>query len=170
MRSGANVNEPAPVGDPVRIVVASVGIDGPIVGTGLRDDGTLDVPADPHVAGWFTGAPRPGEIGPAVIVGHVDSRAFGLGVFWGLDRVEVGAAVTVYDVPPGQQSPTPQLAEQHFVVVATQRIPKVDFPTAAVYGIVPNSALRLITCGGSFDRSTGHYRDNVVVYLERTGG
>ena len=160
VRSGANVNVPTEVGDPLRIVVPSVGIDGPIVPSGLLADNTIAVPEDPKVAGWFTGASRPGELGPSVIVGHVDSRKFGLGVFWGLDKVAVGALVTVETTQ----------AEQHFTVVAVQQIPKVDFPTADVYGVVPNASLRLITCGGSFDRSIGHYRDNVVIYLEKING
>jgi len=145
------------VGDPIRVIVASAGIDGPVSASGVLDDNTVAVPPDPSIAGWFTGGPRPGELGPAVIVGHVDSKKTGPGVFYRLREVQVGDIATVVTTTGIQQ----------FVAVATELVPKNAFPTDRVYGQVPVAALRLITCGGSFDRSIGHYRDNVVVYLVR---
>jgi hypothetical protein len=160
VRGGANVNAAADVGDPVRIVVPAAGIDGPVSAAGVLDDNTVAVPPDPSIAGWFTGGPRPGELGPAVIVGHVDSKQAGPGVFYRLRDVKVGDTATVVTTTGTQQ----------FVAVATERVPKDEFPTSRVYGQVPIAALRLITCGGSFDRSIGHYRDNVVVYLVKVPG
>ncbi|MEO5899263.1 MAG: class F sortase [Ilumatobacteraceae bacterium] len=155
VRDGANVNAVADVGDPIRVIVPSAGIDGPVSAAGVLADNTVAVPPDPAIAGWFTGGPRPGELGPAVIVGHVDSKKSGPGVFYRLRDVKVGDIATIVTTTGSQQ----------FVAVATERVPKNAFPTARVYGQVPTAALRLITCGGSFDSSIGHYRDNVVVYL-----
>lgn len=155
VRSGAEISPRAVVGDPVTISIPSLDVESTIVPTGLLGDGTIDVPADPSIAGWFTGGPRPGERGPAVIMGHVDSKQYGPGVFYALRDIEVGAVVTVGTTTEPQS----------FVVRSVERYPKDAFPTESVYGTVPEPALRLITCGGSFDRSIGHYRDNVVVYL-----
>lgn len=79
VRGGANVNTVADVGAPIRVIVASAGIDGPVSAAGVLDDNTVAVPPDPSIAGWFTGGLRPGELGPAVIVGHVDSKKTGPG-------------------------------------------------------------------------------------------
>lgn len=155
VRPGADVNVGADVGDPLSITIPSIGVTGTIVDAGLLADGTLEVPADPSIAGWYAGGPRPGERGPAVIAGHVDSKRAGPGVFWRLRELRVGAAVTI-------QTTTTTLT---YVVDVVERHPKDDFPTERVYGPTPDRALRLITCGGSFDRSTGHYRDNVVAFL-----
>lgn len=160
VRSGASVNAVGDVGDPVRVIVPSAGIDGPVSPAGVMDDDTVAVPPDPLIAGWFTGGPRPGELGPAVIVGHVDSKKSGPGVFYRLREAKVGDTATVITTTGSQE----------FVVVATELVAKDEFPTARVYGQVPIAALRLITCGGSFDRSIGHYRSNVVVYLVKVGG
>ena len=89
-----------------------------------------------------------------MIVGHVDSKR-GPGVFWRLHELPVGAVVTVLTTT----------GPIEFVVESVEQYPKDQFPTQDVYGAVPRPALRLITCGGSFDRSIGHYRDNIVAYL-----
>lgn len=154
-RSGANISGDAPVGDPVSISIPSIGVDSKLTPTGVLDDGTVAVPPDPSIAGWFTGGPRPGERGPAVIMGHVDSQTAGPGVFWRLSELSVGAVATVQTSDRSQT----------FVVQSVEQYPKNAFPTQAVYGPVPQPALRLITCGGSFDNSIGHYRDNIVVFL-----
>lgn len=160
MRSGANVNAQAAVGDPIGLTVASIGVDTPLIGAGVLDDGTVAVPPDPAIAGWFTGGPRPGELGPAVIMGHVDSKKSGPGVFWRLRDLAVGADVVVHTTTGDVQ----------FVVTAREQVAKDAFPTERVYGPVPGRALRLITCGGSFNRDIGHYRDNIVVYLVAVDG
>ena len=106
------------------------------------------------VAGWYTGSPRPGAIGPAVIAGHIDSRS-GPGVFFHLSRLKPGDQVYV-------RRADGTLAV--FRVTAVQMYLKDRFPTAAVYGPTPDAELRLITCGGTFDPARGSYLSNVVVY------
>lgn len=155
VRDGANVSPDAPVGDPLSISIPSIGVESALVPAGYADDGTVAVPPDPNIAGYFTGGPRPGERGPAVIMGHVDSKKTGPGVFWHLRDLAVGSTVTVQTTTGALQ----------FVVQAVEQYPKNAFPTERVYGPVPEPALRLITCGGSFDRSIGHYRDNIIAFL-----
>jgi sortase family protein len=154
VRSGADASLDAGVGEPLAISIPAIGVESMLLTTGTLVDGTIDVPKDPSVAAWFTGAPRPGDRGPAVIVGHVDSK-HGPGVFWRLHELPVGAIVTI-------ETTTGPI---EFVAERIEQYAKDGFPTADVYGAVPRPALRLITCGGSFNRSIGHYRDNIVAYL-----
>jgi sortase (surface protein transpeptidase) len=155
VRSGANVNQVDAVGEPVGLTIPSIGVDTPLTPVGVLDDGTVAVPPDPSIAGWFTGGPRPGELGPAVIMGHVDSKKSGPGVFWRLGDLDVGDEAVVHTTS----------GDVRFVVTEREQVAKDSFPADRVYGPVPERALRLITCGGSFDRTIGHYRDNIVVYL-----
>jgi hypothetical protein len=150
---------PVPVGAvPVGLAIPAIGVDErTLVTLGRNPDGSLQVPSDYARAGWFTGGPVPGRPGPSVIAGHVDSRA-GPAVFFRLRELRAGDVVTVR-MSDGGQLP--------FRVDGVRQYPKANFPTAAVYGPVPGAALRLITCGGSFDRTVRSYRDNVVVYASR---
>jgi Sortase domain len=113
-------------------------------------------PPRPEVdrAGWYRLGPRPGERGPAVIVGHVDSRE-GPAVFFRLGQLRRGDRIVV-----GQDGG----AAAAFAVERVERHPKEALPVARIWNLTGQPVLRLITCGGSFDRSTGHYRDNVIVY------
>lgn len=158
MRSGRNVNETVAVGLPRSLTVSAIDLETPLIPLGLAADGTAAVPDDPEDAGWFSAGPRPGEVGPAVVMGHIDSRT-GPAVFARLSELAPGDEVVV-----GTDS-----GDQTFTVDRTQQVAKDEFPTDEVYGARPDPALRLITCGGEFDRSTGHYRDNVIVYLRLTG-
>jgi hypothetical protein len=118
-------------------------------------DGGLEVPKDFDDVGWFTPGPSPGQLGPAVIAGHVDSTA-GSAVFYRLGELRRGNSITV-----GRDDGT----TARFVVDAVHEYPKDQFPTAEVYGNTTSRAeLRLLTCGGDFDHRTGHYVDNVVVF------
>ena len=136
------------------MLAPTIGLDSSLVRLGLAASGTLDVPGDPAVAGWFERSAVPGQRGPAVIAGHVDSED-GPAVFFRLRDLAVGDPVVVVGGDGGETAFRVDAVEQHA---------KDAFPTAAVYGPAPGPVLRLITCGGAFDRSTGHYRDNVVVY------
>jgi hypothetical protein len=120
---------------------------------GVDAAGALVPPADPAVAGWFSASSVPGDPGPSVIVGHVDSRA-GPGVFFGLGDLDVGARIEV------RRSDGRTV---DFRVVDVYDVPKSEFPTERVYGPVPGPELRLITCGGEFDRAARSYLRNVVV-------
>jgi hypothetical protein len=144
---------------PVWLTVPAIGVRTRLVDLGLNKNGTLQVPDSTAVAGWFTGSPRPGAIGSAVIAGHVDSRT-GPAVFFWLRTMRRGERIYV-------RRADGTLAV--FTVFSVRMYPKDKFPTAAVYGPVPDAELRLITCGGIFDQSLGSYLSNVVVFARLTG-
>jgi Sortase domain len=139
---------------PVRLVIPAIGVATRLVRLGLDADGGMAVPADYGRAGWYRLGPRPGDPGPAVIAGHVDSRT-GPAVFYRLRELRPGQVVVV------ERADGTRL---RFVVEQARSYPKESFPTAAVFGPVPSAALRLITCAGDFDRARGSYRDNLVVF------
>ena len=114
----------------------------------------MQVPARPEDTGWLRTSPAPGQQGPAVILGHVDSTS-GPAVFYALRRLAVGDPVVVTRHDGSQV---------RFTVDGVRRFAKSDFPTQATYGPVPGPALRLITCDGPYDRSAGGYQDNLVVF------
>jgi Sortase domain len=142
------------VADPVRVEIPSIGVSAPIIRLGLNSDRTLEVPEDYGDAGWWSGGPRPGEAGPAVIVGHVDSYT-GPAVFYRLRELGPGDEVAVVRRDGSRV---------RFTVQGSEQYPKDEFPTARVYGRTDGPTLRLVTCGGAFDSSTGHYVDNAIVY------
>ena len=160
----ATVGRPAPVGasapvtlapsPPVGLRIDRIGVQTPLDPLDLDADGAVAAPADVDHAGWFVRGPQPGQPGPALIAGHVDS-ATGPAVFVRLAALTAGDRIAV-DRADGTTAT--------FVVDAVGRYPKAAFPSAAVYGPVPVPALRLVTCGGAFDRASGHYLDNVVVF------
>jgi sortase (surface protein transpeptidase) len=140
---------------PVHLRIPAIAVDAPaLVPLGLGPDHQLEAPAKFEDVGWYTGGPVPGDPGPAVIAAHVDSRS-GPAPFFRLRDLKGGDEVFVMR-SDGH--------ETRFVVDRVQRYPKNAFPTDAVYGPAPGSALRLITCGGSFDAAKRSYRDNIVVY------
>ena len=145
---------PPPAARPVSLTIPLIGVKTQLVKLGLTADGTLQVPSSTTVAGWYIGAPRPGDIGSAVIVGHVDSLT-GPGVFYRLSELRPGNRIFVLRADGTTVA---------FRVTAVRAYQKDAFPTHDVYGPVPDAELRLITCGGDFDAATGHYLSNVVVY------
>jgi hypothetical protein len=144
---------PATTSPPVRLVIPLIGVDSALQPLGLLPDGSLQPPTAWAVAGWYRGGVIPGAVGPAVIIGHVDSYS-GPAVFFRLRDLRPGDAVLVRRQDGGALV---------FMVDASDRYPKSHFPTAAVYGATATPVLRLITCTGEFDRSTGNYLDNLVV-------
>ncbi len=142
---------------PVRLRIPSLGVDAPVGPVGKASDGSVEVPSRWEDVGWYDGGVRPGEVGPAVLLGHVDSQS-GPAVFVRLPQARLGTVVEV--VGTGGEV-------TRFRVDRVQQYPKTRFPTDAVYLPALSPQLRLVTCGGSFDRSTGHYRDNIVVYASR---
>ncbi|MFI6241353.1 class F sortase [Micromonospora sp. NPDC050795] len=144
---------PTPHGPPTRVRVPRIDVDSPLTVLGLDRAGVLIPPTDFHTAGWYGGGPAPGDTGPAVLAGHLDSRR-GPAVFARLGELRPGDLVEVWR--GGQR-----LA---FRVTGSLRTRKDQFPTAVVYGPTPGAELRLVTCGGDFDRRRGHYVDNVVVF------
>ena len=144
---------------PVWLSIPVIGVRTSLVDLGLGANGALQVPSSTAVAGWYTGSPRPGAVGAAVIAGHVDSRS-GLGIFFWLRELRPGDRIYV-----GRADGTMAV----FTVTAVRKVAKDLFPTAAVYGAVPDPELRLITCGGVFDRSLGSYLSNIVVFARLSG-
>jgi hypothetical protein len=139
---------------PTGLVIPAIGVKTHLIRLGVTTTGALQVPASIAVAGWYTGSPRPGATGSAVIAGHIDSVS-GPGVFFRLRELRPGDLVYV-------QRGHARVAV--FKVTAVQTFLKPRFPTAAVYDPVPNAQLRLVTCGGTFDTATRHYLSNVIVF------
>lgn len=139
---------------PVRVKVPDLGIDAPVILLGLDQDQALEVPGNATDTGWWTGGSVPGTVGPAVLAGHVNYKGQA-GVFQEIGRMEPGDRVEV-TLDDGTATA--------FVVDRVEQHAKDAFPTDAVYGPTPGSELRLVTCGGDFDESSGHYDDNIVVY------
>lgn len=151
--------EPATDVRPTGLQVPAIGLDVPLTTLGLQPDGTVEVPADAADAGWLTASAVPGRTGPAVLVGHVDS-AVGTGVFARVGELAPGDEVVV-TLDDG--------SVVTYRVTRTDAYPKDAFPTAEVYGPAPAPVLRLVTCGGTFDRAAGSYEDNVVVQAVLAG-
>jgi LPXTG-site transpeptidase (sortase) family protein len=139
---------------PKRIEIPAVGVSAPVIPLGLNPDRTIEVPEDFDDTGWFTEGPEPGEVGAAVILGHVDSKS-GPAVFYRLRALRPGdiVAITLEDRSTVRYRVTSSLAAR-----------KSRFPTDLVYAQTRRPTLRLITCGGPFNTSTGHCRDNYIVF------
>lgn len=142
---------------PVHVAIPSQNIDVDITPVDRDSNGAIAMPPTlDWVAGWYDLSPTPGELGPAVIVGHVDTYE-GISVFWNLRYVQPGDSVAVTRADG---------TTANFSITALQQYDQATFPTQTVYGNTSDSELRLITCGGSFDTSTGHYTQNTVVYAK----
>lgn len=152
-----------PPSEPVAIDIPAIGVHSKVQYLGLTQNGELEVPAPgPHYdeAAWYKYSPTPGSLGPAIISGHVDSARDGPSVFFRLGDLRPGDEVMV------------TRADGLVAVFEVDELrvhPKDEFPTQLVYGNTDHAALRLITCGGPFDRATGHYVDNVIVFASLVG-
>lgn len=156
---------PAPVvpatsvpGDPhpIGIAIPSIRVASSLVPLGLNADGSVQVPPieRPGQAGWYDGGPGAGEVGPFVVLGHVDSYTEA-GVFYRLRDLRAGDRIEI-DRRDGSRVT--------YLVDRVERFPKDEFPTGAVYGDAPRPEIRLITCGGDFDESRRSYEDNLIVF------
>ncbi|WP_127502815.1 class F sortase [Actinoplanes solisilvae] len=143
-----------------------VGLDIPVIKVrtsllrlGLRDDGTVDLPPldSAAPAGWYRHGAPPGSAGAAVILGHVDSAKDGPAVFYRLRELKPGATVRVRRADGSTAV---------FTVTRKSWYRKTAFPALEVYGPTDHASLRLVTCGGGFDRGRRSYRDNLVVYAD----
>jgi len=148
------VQQAREVAAPTRVEVPSLGISSDLDRLGTDGTGRLETPPQWQVAGWFASGPRPGDDGPAVIAGHVDSPT-GPAVFARLSELEEGDLVRVTDA---------EGVVREFAVTSTTTTPQDGFPTEAVYGPTPDSQLRLITCDGPYDAANGGYQDNLLVF------
>lgn len=154
----AVVGQVLPRSVPVRLDVPRLGIRGArLVTLGLAKDRSIEVPSvgANSPAGWFDGSPTPGQLGPSVILGHVDSAAAGPAIFYKLSTLRPGDIATV-------------TRADHTVAVfqvdSVEEYAKASFPTMQVFGNTDHAALRLITCGGKFDPAKASYESNIVVY------
>ncbi len=145
------------VAPPVSLAIPEIGVSSGLELLGRAGDGTVDVPRDPASVGWWTGGARPGQDGPAVLLGHVDTSE-GPAVFYRLHELERGDELVVERADGTRAT---------FTVTRTEQHPKQDFPTDRVYYPTLQPELRLVTCGGTIDPGTGHYRDNVIVFANQ---
>lgn len=150
----------AAVAVPAGIEIPRIDARSSLVGLGLDAEGAVQVPPveEPMQAGWFTGAPKPGEPGPAVVLGHVNGGGQA-GVFARLHELAEGDEVLIRRTDG---------TVARFTVTRVDQVPKTDFPTEAVYGDTEGPELRIVTCGGTFDHAARSYRDNVIVYARLT--
>jgi hypothetical protein len=140
---------------PVKVSIAGLGVRARIVPVGVvRLQGTMEVPRDIRLVGWYQFGPSPGEPGSAILIGHVDSRAQGRGAFFGLAHLRIGATILV-ESENGKRST--------FSVVARRSYPKDRLPLR-VFDRTGPPTLTLVTCGGYFDERTRHYADNIVIF------
>ncbi|TFV52761.1 class F sortase [Geodermatophilus sp. DF01-2] len=152
------IEPPGPeVAEPVTLRIPSLDVTSELLRLGLNDDGTVEVPplGPNDQAGWYHNSPRPGAVGPSVLLGHVDSAEWGPGVFFELGALTPGDEVEVTRADGSVAV---------FAVDRVERYPKDEFPTLEVYGNTTDPQLRLITCGGAFDPAARSYEDNVVAY------
>jgi len=145
---------------PVHLRIPAIGLSDPLSQLGLSKGGTVQVPTNVHVPGWYKYGAVPGQLGSAVILGHVDSVS-GPAAFYKLAALRPGNKVYV------------TLSNGHvvgFKVIGLRMYQKTTFPDKLVYGYHPYSALQLVTCGGIFDVATGHYLSNIVVFTVKISG
>ncbi|WP_298176626.1 class F sortase [Saccharomonospora sp.] len=153
--ANADVQAALSASPPVRLRIPDIGVDtGTFVGLGLEPDNTMEVPEGAETVGWYEESPTPGERGPSVLAAHVDWQNQ-KGVFFDLRNLEAGADVVV-DRADG--------STVLFRVTEVEQYPKDAFPTEKVYGNTDGAELRMITCGGSFNRTVQSYHDNVIAY------
>jgi hypothetical protein len=147
-----------PPSKPAALVIPAIGVQSPIHALGLDDDGALETPEPGpryNHAAWYRHSPTPGAMGPAILLGHVDSATEGPSVFFRLGELTPGDRVLVTRDDDSVAV---------FRVDHVRRYAKADFPTNLVYRDIDHAGLRLVTCGGAFDSASGHYLDNIVVF------
>lgn len=142
---------------PVSLDIPSIGVTSALHDLGLDESGAIEAPSGARYdeAAWYRHSPMPGSKGPSIILGHVDSAANGPSVFFRLAELVRGDLVSVTRADG---------SIARFKVDSVRRYPKEDFPTERVYGDLDHAGLRLITCGGAFNSTAGHYEDNIVVF------
>ncbi|ADG87257.1 class F sortase [Thermobispora bispora] len=145
---------------PKRLIIPKLGVDAPIISVGTDRNGELESPPmdEPNLVGWYRGGPTPGQAGPAVLLGHKDTRTRSA-VFSRLHELRYGDRIEVVRMDG---------TVAVFTVGGVEQASKDTFPTERVYGRTEYAELRLITCGGVYNRVSGHYLDNVIVYARMT--
>ncbi|MDQ2848883.1 MAG: class F sortase [Actinomycetota bacterium] len=148
-----------PASQPVSLSIPAINISSSsLLNLGRLPDGTIAVPPvdDPHgKAGWYNGSPTPGTLGPSVILGHVDSAKYGPSIFYSIGSLKPGDEVSVTRKDG---------IVAVFKIDGVRSYSKTAFPTQEIYGNLNYAGLRLITCGGTFDPSSGHYQSNIIAF------
>ncbi len=143
--------------EPVRLVIPKINLDTTFVPPlTLNADQTVSVPDSYEEVGWYTYGATPGEIGPAVILGHVDSLE-GPAVFFSLGQLDAGDEIEVTRADGTVAT---------FIVTNKERLPQEKFPTEKVYGQIDYAGLRLVTCTGIYNKGSLRYSHNLIVYAE----
>jgi sortase (surface protein transpeptidase) len=146
---------------PVRLRIPAIGVDAPVLPTGVQAGGALAIPPDPADVGWWAAGAFPGEpTGAVILAGHIDSAASGPGALFRLQQVRPGAAITV----------TANGHVYRYRVAALRAYAKNALPAAAIFGQQVSARLVIVSCGGPFDAATGHYLENIVAYAVPVGG
>jgi sortase (surface protein transpeptidase) len=151
-----SVRTPPAVAAPIRVEIPAIGVSSELQRLGRDRRGAIEIPDVWDTAGWYAEGARPGQAGPAVVLGHVDSR-YGPAVFFRLRELAAGDRIVITRDDGSRVT---------FVVDRLERHAKTRFPTDEVYLSTLEPTLRLVTCGGPFDRGSGHYQDNLVVFAE----
>ncbi|GAA1878456.1 class F sortase [Actinomadura bangladeshensis] len=147
---------------PTKIAIPRIGVSAPVGAVGLLPDGRVEEPplSKPNLAGWYDEGVTPGEVGPSVILGHVDANGKPA-VFYRLKDLKPGDKIAVARKDGSVAT---------FAVQQAQRVDKDAFPHKKVFGeALDHASLRLVTCGGAFDPKIGHYKDNLIVYAKLIG-
>lgn len=141
----------APVGNPSEITIPAIGVHSSLIPLGLTETNEHEVPpvTQPEQAGWYEPGPEPGQTGPAIVLGHINGGG------------RPGVFAHLADLKPGDDV---QIDTLTFRVTQVEQADKDAFPAERVYGKTDDPELRLITCGGAFDRASGNYLDNTIVY------
>jgi hypothetical protein len=141
---------------PTQVKIPKIGAESSLIAVMVKEDGGIAVPSvnKPMQAAWYRLSPVPGDVGPAILLGHVDGNKQA-GIFYKLHELARGDEIFV------SRSDGKELK---FVVDHQDQVPKDQFPTDAVYGNTDKPELRLITCGGVFDHAEHSYKDNIVIY------
>ena len=155
--TGATPEPAAAPSPPARLLIPRIGVDAPVESGGLNPDGTVEVPPADHPGqvDWYRGGPAPGQTGPAVVLGHLDTRK-GPAVFHRLPQLRPGDRIDIRRQDGSIVT---------FRVRELRQAPKSGFPTQAVYGDTATPQLRLVTCGGKV-AADGHYTDNIIVLAD----
>ncbi|MFF3557193.1 class F sortase [Streptomyces tsukubensis] len=153
--------DPLPPSQPLRFRIPDIDVDAPFIGLGLGRDGSLDVPPaeNRNLVGWFRDGTPPGSKGTSVVAGHVDN-ASGPAVLYALGALAKGHRIEIVRADR-------QVAV--FTIDAIEVYEADAFPDSKVYGPEDRAELRVITCGGGFDKKSGDYRGNVVAYAHLIG-
>jgi hypothetical protein len=145
---------------PVRLLIPAIGVSAPVLPTGVQADRSLAIPPDPSDVGWWAAGGFPGEpTGAVILVGHINSAVYGPGALLRLQDARPGMVITV--MASGQA--------YRYRVVALRAYAKATLPVTAVFGQQVAARLVVVSCGGPFDASTGHYLDNIVAYAVPSG-